>query len=877
MELQSQSMIKFVHRVTGSSYNSNPNLKPVGVAYPYTQEEVEEYVKCQEDPIYFIENYVKVVHPDRGLVKLKLFDYQREMVLSFWKRKQTICLTARQMGKALCLDTDIPTPSGFIKMRDLKVGDQVFDRRGQPCTVTFKSQIHHKPTYRLTLSDGNTIDACEDHIWSLYDYKKNRNNRDVIVETTTKEIFDSGILLSPKQKDRRYHIPVTDPVNYAKSEVSVDPYTLGYWLGDGSCNTSNITIHDNDVDSFVSNCPTDVRIKKYPSAPNNINTVVVPGLITKLKSYGVSSVKQVPDQYLTNDIDTRLEVLRGLMDSDGTVHTTGNTLCISFSNKYPKLIETTQQLLESLGIKVSVYDAKRTNSTTLRFVTELDVFKLARKATKHVKPKLRKHKKRAIVGIERIDTKPTQCITVDSDDHTFLCTKHFIPTHNSTIMAAFFCWYTLFNDEMVCAILANKAIVAREILSRYQKAYENLPEFLQQGVITFNKGSVELENGSKLIAASTSSSAIRGFTINCLYLDEFAFVNTAVAEEFFTSVWPTLSSGKKSKMIITSTPNGFNHFYKLWDEAEKDINGFNPIFVHWSQHPDRDDNWKKEQLKVLGEDKFAQEMDAEFLGSSNTLIPSKYIKTMSSVKPLHSTQGIKIFKEPIKRNPIYQDSKDHTYVIVCDPSRGTGNDNTAFIVYDVSDYPVRISATFRDNTIDPLILPTVLERVARTYNDAHVLIEINDNGQQVTDILWRDLEYENVVVFGGFSKKAQYGARTDTKKKRQGCSLFKGMIESQKLIINDVDLIQEISNFVKKRNSYEAASGHYDDLVMCCVLFAWFATTEEFQNLTDTNYKKEILKQNMQHIEEDILPFGFIDNGHDIETTDKVFWETVDL
>lgn len=437
----------------------------------------------------------------------------------------------------------------------------------------------------------------------------------------------------------------------------------------------------------------------------------------------------------------------------------------------------------------------------------------------------------------------------------------------STTIAAFFCWYTIFNEEKSCAILANKASTAREILSRYQKAYENLPKFLQQGVNSWNKGSVELENGSSIIAASTSSSAIRGYTINYLFLDEFAFVQRNIAEEFFTSVWPTISSGKKSQIAICSTPNGFNHFYKLWNEAEQNLNGFNPLFVHWSDHPERDEKWKEEQLKVLGEDKFDQEMNANFLGSSNTLIHSRIIKTLSADRPILHNDSLRIYKNP---------EPNKNYILVCDPSRGTGNDSSAFIIFDISSYPFTIAAVYSDENISPLALPTLIEKVGRKYNNAHILVEINDNGQQVADILWRDLEYENFIIFGGFSKRPQFGIRTTTSVKRAGCSMFKDLLENQKLLINDLDIIQEISNFVLTANTYKAAPGYHDDLVMCCVLLSWFVTKEEFKNITNTDYKQQLLKQNIKNIEEDLLPFGFIDDGVEMSDFDDAFWKPVE-
>jgi len=439
----------------------------------------------------------------------------------------------------------------------------------------------------------------------------------------------------------------------------------------------------------------------------------------------------------------------------------------------------------------------------------------------------------------------------------------------STVAAAFFCWYTIFNDDKTCAVLANKAAVARDILARYQLAYEHLPKFIQQGVITWNKGSVELENGSKVIAAGTSSSAIRGFVIQVLYLDEFAFVQPNIAEEFFTSVYPTLSAGQSTKLIITSTPNGFNHYWKLWNDAELGENGFNPIHVTWEQVPWRDEAWKQDQLKTVGAEKFAQEHETEFLGSVNTLIPAKYIKAMSPDRPLHKSQGLTVYAEPVKFDPLVEHSFDHSYAIVCDPAEGTGNDDSAFVVFDITSYPIRIVATYADNNISPLVLPTILERIGLTYNNASILIETNNNGKQVADILWRDIEYENVVMLS--LDGHMIGVRTDKRTKRLGCTLFKDMVESQKLLINDTELITQISNFVQKKQTYMAADGYHDDLVMCCVLLGYFSTTEEFKNISNTNFRKELKDHQMSRIEEDILPFGFVTDG--TETPEKEQWE----
>jgi hypothetical protein len=432
-------------------------------------------------------------------------------------------------------------------------------------------------------------------------------------------------------------------------------------------------------------------------------------------------------------------------------------------------------------------------------------------------------------------------------------------------MAAFFLWYTIFNPNKTCAVLANKAMVAKEILDRYKTAYENLPKFLQHGVVSFNRTSVELENKSRVITASTSSSAIRGFSISCLALDEFAFVNTSVAEEFFTSVYPTISSGKETKILISSTPNGFNHFYKLWNEAEANINGFKPLCINWDAVPGRDLKWKEDQIATLGEEKFSQEYENEFIGGKNTLIGGRYLKTLSPVKPIQSSDSLHIYAKP---------EKGQRYIIVCDPSRGVGNDDSAFIVFNVTEFPITIAATYYDANVSPIVLPTILERLGYTYNDASILVEINDNGQQVADILWRDLEYEETLIIETRKKKREYGIRTTKRIKAQGCTLLKNMIESQKLIVQDMELISQISSFIQKRNSYEADAGHHDDLVMCCVLMAWFSSTDLFTSLTDQNFRNQYRDQKMNEIDQNMLPFGFIDDGldddMDINTTEII-------
>ena len=436
----------------------------------------------------------------------------------------------------------------------------------------------------------------------------------------------------------------------------------------------------------------------------------------------------------------------------------------------------------------------------------------------------------------------------------------------STTMVSYILHYVLFNPSMNVAILANKASTARDILGRLQLAYENLPKWLQQGVMSWNKGSLELENGSKIVASSTSSSAVRGGSFNMIFLDEFAFVPTNVASDFFSSVYPTISSGKSTKVIIVSTPNGMNLFYKLWTDAENKRNSYNIIDVHWSEVPGRDDKWREETIANTSEEQFQREFECEFLGSSNTLIHPSKIKTMAFQNPIESNAGLDMYERPKPQN---------TYVLIADVSRGTNNDYSAFIVFDVSTVPYRIVAKYRDNEIKPMLFPNVIHDVAKAYNQAYVMVEVNDIGEQVASALQFDLEYENLimasmrgragqVVGGGFSGgKAQLGVRTTKAVKKMGCSNIKQIIETDKLIINDYNLINEWSTFILKGQSYEAEEGHCDDLAMCCVLFGWLVQQTYFKELTDDDIRARMYAEQQGQLEQDMAPFGFMDNGID--------------
>jgi hypothetical protein len=439
-------------------------------------------------------------------------------------------------------------------------------------------------------------------------------------------------------------------------------------------------------------------------------------------------------------------------------------------------------------------------------------------------------------------------------------------TGKSTTVVSYLLHYAIFNDNVNIAILANKASTARDLLQRLQTAYENLPKWLQQGILAWNRGSMELENGSRILAASTSASAVRGGSYNIIFLDEFAFVQNHLADDFFASVYPTISSGQSTKVIIVSTPHGMNHFYRLWHDAERGKNEYVPTEVHWTEVPGRDENWKKQTISNTSEQQFKIEFECEFLGSVDTLIAPSKLKSLVYDNPIKSNKGLDVYQESID---------DRDYVITVDVARGVGNDYSAFIVFDITSFPHRIVAKYRNNEIKPMLFPSIIYEVAKAYNNAFILCEVNDVGDQVAAIIQYDLEYQNLlmcsmrgragqIVGQGFSgKKTQLGLKMSKTVKKVGCLNLKTMIEEDKLLFNDYQIISELTTFIQKHNSFEAEEGCNDDLAMCLVIYAWLVAQDYFKELTDQDVRKRLYEDQKDQIEQDMAPFGFISDGLD--------------
>ena len=433
----------------------------------------------------------------------------------------------------------------------------------------------------------------------------------------------------------------------------------------------------------------------------------------------------------------------------------------------------------------------------------------------------------------------------------------------TTTSAGYMLWCVLFQENFNIAILANKGSLAREILGRIQYAYEYLPIWLQQGIKVWNKGNIELENGSKINAYATSAAGVRGGSYNLIFLDEFAFVPKNMADDFFTSNYPVISSGKTTKVIIVSTPFGLNHFYKMWIDASEGRSTYKPLEIHWSMVPGRDEAWKEETIRNTSEEQFRQEFETEFIGSSATLVSGSKLRSLAFRTPLESEEGLDIYEKP---------KPGRMYICTVDCAEGVGLDYQTINVVDVTEVPYKQVAKYRNNKLPLLFFPTIIYSLANRYNEAFVLIETNNVGQQVVDILHYDLEYENVykidhhhikgqTISGGFRKASNFGIKTTKTVKKIGCANLKTLIESDKLLIVDFDTIAELNTFVRVRDTYMAEEGNNDDLAMGLVLFAWLTAQSYFKDSTNIDIRKVLLEEENMLGDEQLTPVGFIDDG----------------
>lgn len=580
----------------------------------YTEEQINELAQCM-DPVtgylYFVNNFFFIQHPVKGKIKLEPFEYQERLMASYHNYRFNINMMPRQSGKALALDTRIPTPSGWTTMRDIKVGDLILSSDGKPTTVTFATEVMTDHIcYKIEFDHGEEIIADEDHLWEINTGFWRTKNKVV----TTKEIFEYK-----HSRNTSIYVNITDPIEGSHQELPIPPYTFGLWLGDGSSNGGAYTqsILDNlEMIKFIQSDGFNVSEPRVNSSNSEVRTIYK--LRPLLVSTGVYQNKHIPDIYLRASINQRLELLQGLMDTDGTVNKEGQ--CEFYQKKY-HIVTQVRELLSSLGIKsrISVKLINDQSYYTITFTTtRFTVFKLPRKSARQLKCKGHQKNTRLYVkNISMVSSLPVRCIQVDNPSHLFLCGNTMIPTHNTTCAAGYLLWYGMFHMDQTILVAAHKYTGSQEIMQRIRYAYELCPDHIRGGAVNYNKGSIEFDNGSRIVSATTTGNTGRGMAISLLYCDEFAFVQPNIAEEFWTSISPTLATGGRA--IITSTPNSDeDEFALIWRDANKrfdeygnesdvGINGFHGFKADWWEHPDRDEAWKNAELGRIGEERFRRE------------------------------------------------------------------------------------------------------------------------------------------------------------------------------------------------------------------------------------------------------------------------------
>ncbi|HRR48433.1 MAG TPA: terminase family protein [Bacteroidales bacterium] len=824
--------------------------------YSYSPEEVAALSKCSQDIWEFLK-YVKIIHPDRGRIAFEPYPYQRKILKILQDERFVIGLWSRQSGKALALDTPLPQPNGkWTTIGDVQVGDFLIGRDGKPTKVVFVTEVmENHNCYEIEFDNGERIVVDEEHLWcvgsSNFGHKNSQDNPRTTHEErvlTTKEIFDKF-----SNTSHSYYINYHSGVVNDDIELPVDPYILGIWLGEGHLVNGRISTSINDYNEISKIIQEKYLTSSFKKDWRNENGGYfnVYKLMIDLRKINLINNKHIPKVYFSASINQKLELIRGLMDTNGYCGKDG--VC-EFSQKSSTLIEDIREIFSSIGIKTKlnyrVINGERYHSLVFS-TTRFSVFNLSRKKDRQTK--CFGHDKNTriyIKNIIKVNSVPVKCIQVDNDEHLFLCGKTMIPTHNTTTVCAYALWYAIFNPDKIVGIASNKQISAIDILSRLKIMYEELPVWLKPGVQEYSKTFVNFDNGSKIMVSATSPDSFRGRTINLLILDEFAFVQKNKAEEFWSSNLPTIAASSESRVVIISTPNGmFNLYHRLYTQAERKENTFVAIKSTWKDVPGRDRKWASDQRKNLGKQKFIQEYECEFLGSTNTVIDSDIIEKLydKCTRPIveQANGKLKIYEKPVEKA---------VYVIGVDTAKGTGeNYSTMQVLKIVQVKPIILQqvATFNDNYIDVYTFADIVNRTSIYYNSAFIMAENNAEGSTVVTRLW--WEYENPGLVNSGSKTKDLGVRADRRTKPRAVMLMKKLVEDGSLTIVDYDTVDQISTFIEKEGKF-FGKDMPDDLITALYWGCYFTTTDMLEESFEI--KKTEIEDDVWGVLSDIEPIA---------------------
>jgi len=819
-------------------YLGNPNLPTANTSFEYTPEMIKEIKKSSDDIVHFASTYFYIISLDEGRKCIELHKCQKRVLKKMMDNRFFILLASRQIGKALALDTPIPTPNGWTTMGELKQGDQVYGLDGKPCNILCAHDVMYgRPCYKITFDNGETIIADEEHLW--FTESKNERYKGGTVKTTG-EICKT--LLAGKEPNHRIPMCING-VTYESSNLPIDPYVLGMWLGDGTSSGATISIGKRDLNETIDTLKTyqsqfdkltlhEYYADNYTLRLSTTSNVKTKSLSTLLHDNNLIDNKHIPTAYLQSSRQQRLKLLQGLIDSDGYINKNG--VC-QFYNTNIRLVKQVKELVESLGYKVTFKQYTPTLNgvecaecgcitfTPIEYVATL-MFKKSRIKPKplHVQSKFRSQW-HYIKNVEKIDSVPVRCITVDSKDNLFLCGRQYIPTHNTTLMTIYALWFACFNDDQKVLIVANKEGTAKEIFSRIRLAYEELPNWLKAGVKEYGKESMVLSNGSSIGISTTTGTAARGMSVSLLILDELAFIEPHIVNEFWKSVFPIVSSSKKSKIFIASTANGTdNLFYDIYSKAEANKNNWAYDKVLWSEIPGRNLLWRREMILALGsEEAFDQEFGCKFIQTGESAVDEKLFAHLK--KNIRQPQ----FVLDEGKYYVYKDPEPNgVYVVGVDVAEGLGENYTSIQILDLQDLTnIEQVATYNCNTIAPIHFTKKLHEILTQWGNPLVSIERNNCGGQVIDQLFYSYNYTNILTYGyGNSLKIatnKKGITSHSNIKFKGVMNKRYWLKEQKAVaIRDENTLKELKNFVRYPNgSWKARPGAdvFDDRVMSLV------------------------------------------------------------
>lgn len=593
-----------IKRYMNPWFMGETGVRRAGCVYSITEDEVQEYIKCKLDIHYFSEKYCKIKREDGTIGAMKLRDYQKDILDLYTKNRFSILMASRQVGKALRHGSSVWKINGEDKIENLKIGDQIFGDDGKLTTVTGVYPQGKKENYRITFDDDTYVDCCGEHLWEVS--TSDGNSKVIDVNSIKDNYLD-------KRGHSKFYVKMNKPVQYETKNLPIDPYLLGLLIGDGNINNGVVRLSsiDEEIINYSKSIAKDynctlVKIDDrcdYRFGTNNKGgkNVLHQGIL-KLGLNVKSGLKFIPKEFLLASTEQRLELLRGLMDTDGSID---NRSVIEYNTISKQLSVDFELLCNSLGIKTKCVTRttkytykgeKRTGKLCYRIRIYLnhqcDIFKLTRKKEKiRFDKKFNWGNKRSIRNIESIGYQECTCISVDNENKLFL-TNSYIPTHNTVSAAIAILHFVLFNNDKNVMIIANKGDTAIEIVDKIKSIYRLLPFFLQKGVKNWNQKSLIFENGCRIKTSARSKTPAIGFTIDFLYMDEFAHIPSNIIEPYYTAAFPTVSALSNSKIVITSTPNGMNMFYKLLSSAERPEgdklkNNYKSMRVYWWQVPNR--------------------------------------------------------------------------------------------------------------------------------------------------------------------------------------------------------------------------------------------------------------------------------------------------